>query len=67
MLLNQRQFHPRRGTSEAAEDPASKLILAAPTMSTVKLRKAGFGECVDTEEMFLRWFSEMQDMCVLPK
>jgi len=34
--------------------------------STIKLRKAGFQECVDTEEMFVRQLKEIQRERVLP-
>jgi len=36
-------------------------------MSTIKLRQAGFAECVDTEDMTIRWLEEMQGWGVLPK
>ncbi len=38
-----------------------------PTLlSTVKLRQAGFGECVDTEDMFARLITTFQDRGWLP-
>ncbi len=38
-----------------------------PTLvSTIKLRKAGFGDCVDTEEMFARWLKRLIARRVLP-
>jgi hypothetical protein len=40
---------------------------AAPTLaSTVKIRHAGFQECVDTEEMFRRLFRRYQQLRWLP-
>jgi len=35
-------------------------------LSTVKLRQAGFGECVDTEQMFAFWFAHFKAERVLP-
>jgi len=36
-------------------------------VSTIKIRKAGFHECVDTEEMFLELLSELQNRRILPR
>lgn len=36
-------------------------------VSTIKIRKAGFHECVDTEEMFLELLAELQNRRVLPR
>jgi len=42
-------------------------LAALPTLvSTVKLRKAGFADCVDTEEMFVRLIRRYQDLRWLP-
>jgi nucleoside-diphosphate-sugar epimerase len=38
----------------------------AAIVSTVKLRKAGFGEAMDTEAMFRKWFKAFQDARLLP-
>jgi nucleoside-diphosphate-sugar epimerase len=35
-------------------------------VSTIKLRQAGFGECVDTEAMFAKWFARLAEWKVLP-
>jgi nucleoside-diphosphate-sugar epimerase len=35
-------------------------------MSTVKLRHAGFGECIDTEDMFREWLAIFQQRRLLP-
>ena len=35
-------------------------------VSTIKLRQAGFGECVDTEQMFRDWFVRLRARKVLP-
>ncbi|MCW1383179.1 NAD-dependent epimerase/dehydratase family protein [Novosphingobium sp. KCTC 2891] len=39
----------------------------APVLvSTVKLRKAGFADCEDTEEMFVRWLGRMAERGIIP-
>lgn len=35
-------------------------------LSTIKLRKAGFQECIDTPDMFSKWFSKLSGIKVLP-
>ena len=35
-------------------------------LSTIKLRQAGFGECMDTEDMFQKWVSHFQRERLLP-
>lgn len=44
-----------------AEQPAPSALV-----STIKLRQAGFGECVDTEAMFERLLRDLQRRRVLP-
>jgi nucleoside-diphosphate-sugar epimerase len=34
--------------------------------STVKLRQAGFGDCIDTEDMFRKWIKRLQDRRLIP-
>ena len=36
-------------------------------MSTIKARKAGFHDCVDTEEMFIELLQEMQERRYIPR
>ena len=36
-------------------------------VSTVKLRQAGFGACIDTEDMFRDWFGVLQAQRILPE
>jgi nucleoside-diphosphate-sugar epimerase len=36
-------------------------------VSTIKLRQAGFGECIDTEDMFRKWIKHFQDLRLFPK
>lgn len=38
----------------------------SPLVSTIKLRQAGFGEVMDTEAMFRKWFALFQEMKLLP-
>ena len=40
--------------------------LAPSLVSTIKLRQAGFGDCIDTEAMFAKWFARLQERKVLP-
>lgn len=35
-------------------------------LSTIKLRKAGFSDCIDTEDMLRNWFGKLQSMKILP-
>jgi hypothetical protein len=35
--------------------------------STIKIRQAGFGDCIDTEAMFLWWLGELQRRRILPR
>lgn len=35
-------------------------------VSTIRLRQAGFGDCIDTERMFRDWFAVLQAKRVLP-
>ena len=35
-------------------------------LSTVKLRGAGFGDCIDTEDMLCEWLTRFQDRQLLP-
>jgi len=35
-------------------------------LSTIKLRQAGFQDCIDTTEMFRKWFTRLADLRVLP-
>jgi len=40
--------------------------MPSPLLSTIKLRQAGFDECIDSEDMFVEWITRLQDMRVLP-
>lgn len=40
--------------------PGSTLV------STIKIRQAGFGDCVDTEVMFAKWLDRLVDRQILP-
>ncbi len=49
------------------------MVLGAPDRpplpilnSTIKVRQAGFGECMDTEDMFRKWFARLQESGMLP-
>ncbi|MFI4974964.1 MAG: NAD-dependent epimerase/dehydratase family protein [Caulobacterales bacterium] len=45
----------------ARQTPASTLV------STIKLRQAGFGDCIDTEAMFRKWLGRLADRKILPR
>ncbi len=34
--------------------------------NTIKARRAGFQDCIDTEEMFKEFFGELRSRCVIP-
>lgn len=36
-------------------------------LSTIKLRQAGFADCIDTVDMFERWYGKLADLRVLPR
>ena len=36
-------------------------------LSTIKLRQAGFTECIDTNVMLARWFHKLAQLKILPK
>jgi hypothetical protein len=36
-------------------------------MSTIKIRRAGFGECIDTIDSFTGWWRELQARRLLPR
>ncbi len=36
-------------------------------LSTIKLRQAGFHDCIDTEEMLAKWFDRLQQWKILPR
>ena len=35
-------------------------------VSTIKLRQAGFGGCIDTDDMFRKWFARFRERRLLP-
>jgi hypothetical protein len=39
---------------------------ALPALSTIKIRRAGFSDCVYTEDMFPDWLVRLQDQRLLP-
>jgi nucleoside-diphosphate-sugar epimerase len=39
---------------------------SAMLVSTIKARQHGFRDCMDTEDMFRRWFKQFQDLRLLP-
>jgi nucleoside-diphosphate-sugar epimerase len=57
------------GSSWQFTDRAFAYGIAAPSdsvMSPIKLRQAGFADCLDTEDAVIYWLSKMQHMRLLP-
>lgn len=54
------QFLDRAMRAGAAAAPPS-------LVSTIKIRQAGFGDCIDTEDSLRYWFEEMQADRLLPR
>jgi nucleoside-diphosphate-sugar epimerase len=48
--------------SYGAEQPLPSILV-----STIKLRQAGFGDCIDTEAMFKKWLGRLVERGVLPR
>lgn len=42
------------------------VAMPSPLLSTIKLRQAGFAECMDSEDMLVEWVCRLQQMRVLP-
>ena len=40
--------------------------MPSPLLSSIKLRQAGFVDCMDSEDMFVGWIKSLQAMQVLP-
>ena len=40
--------------------------MPSPLLSSIKLRKAGFAECIDSEQMLVEWLNRLQEQHVLP-
>jgi nucleoside-diphosphate-sugar epimerase len=47
--------------SYGAKRPSGSILV-----STIKLRQAGFADCVDTEAMFAKWLTRLADHKILP-
>jgi hypothetical protein len=57
------------GDSWAYADILFGTLGSRPTpalLSTIKLRQAGFADCIDTEDMFREWFARLQQARLLP-
>jgi len=67
-LLSPRDLKAFIGNSDQFLDFTMRTEGAIPPaqMSTIKLRQAGFGECIDTEDMLRKWFKRYQDERLLP-
>ena len=49
-----------------ADFAVSRTNSSSSLMSTIKIRQAGFGDCIDTEESFIWWLAELQRRRILP-
>ncbi len=47
-------------------DAILRLMEYDDVSSTIKARRAGFHDCIDTEEMFLRFFADLRRMRMIP-
>jgi hypothetical protein len=61
-LLGQSHHYADLLFSYGAPQPLPSILV-----STIKLRQAGFGECVDTEAMFRKWLGRLVERGVLPQ
>jgi hypothetical protein len=52
---------PHEAAAGARQAPPPVIV------STIKLRQAGFADCIDTEQMFRDWIAILQKQRVLPK
>ena len=62
-LLGQSHHYADLLFSHGAGEQLQRAIL----VSTIKLRQAGFGDCIDTEEMFRKWFGRLVERRLLPR
>lgn len=60
-LLGESHHYADRIMAHGATAPRAPMML-----STIKLRKAGFPECQDTEDMFSEWFDRLRADRILP-
>lgn len=59
-------FHYADMTMAYGATTAPGVIAGAALVSTIKLRRAGFTEVMDTEDMFRKWFAAFQSAGLLP-
>jgi len=52
--------------ADAMFNAYSESVPPPAILSTIKLRQAGFHDCIDTTDMFRRWFQKLADLKVLP-
>jgi nucleoside-diphosphate-sugar epimerase len=53
------------GLMATGRQPPARPMLPL-SLSTIKVRQAGFQECIDSEEMFRKWFRYFQETKLLP-
>ena len=53
--------------ADALLNTGSDMTPPPALLSTIKLRQAGFNECIDTIDMFARWYDKLAALKVLPR
>ncbi len=65
------QAHPLDGliggSWQFADFAFSRTHSTASLLSTIKIRQAGFGDCIDTEASLAAWLGALQDQSILPR
>jgi hypothetical protein len=54
------------GSWQFADFAFSRTHSTSSLLSTIKIREAGFGDCIDTEASLAWWLSQLQAQKILP-
>lgn len=65
--LERRGYRDVSGSWELADAAFGNSLPHDWHVSTIKVRKAGFADCIDTEEMILGYIREMKDLNLIPQ
>ena len=65
-LLGQGHFYADNAFAWTADGQPLATRVNPVLESTIKLRQAGFGECIDTEQMFGYWFDRIRAERIIP-
>lgn len=55
------------GSWQFADFALSRTHSTSSLLSTIKIRQAGFGDCIDTEDALAWWLNHMQELRYLPR